>query len=170
MISQHRSNSTGFTLLETLIAMVILAAAMILLTNSWAGSFMRVRKTQTAFETSVLLERKMAEIDIEFRGKSLDEIPAEKEGTFEGADDFAWKMTSKKLEIPDISSTMTAKDGGADQMLLTVIKQMTEALSKTIKEVTVTVIYKKGKKPLEYSVTTYFVDYNKEIPLGIPGG
>lgn len=131
---------------------------------------MRVRKTQQAFEVSALLERKMTEIDIEFRGKSLDEIPESKEGTFDGIENFSWKMSSKKLEIPDIASTMTAKEGGADQMLMTVIKQMTEAMSKSVKEVTVTVLYTKGKKPLEYSVTTYFVDYNKDVPLGMPGG
>jgi general secretion pathway protein I len=153
-----------------MIAIVILSAALMLLSNSWSGSFMRIRKTQQSFEVSVLLERKMTEIDMEYRGKSLDEIPETKEGTFDGIEDFSWKMSSKKLEIPDISSTMSAQEGGADQMLMTVIKQMTEALSKTIKEVTVTVIYSKGPKPIEYSVTTYFVDYNKEIPLGIPGG
>jgi general secretion pathway protein I len=160
----------GFTLLEVMIAIAILATSLILLVNSWSASTMRIRKTQNAFEISALLERKMTEIEIEYGGKSLEEIPDEKSGEFEGVDNFSWKMASKKLEVPDIASTLTAQDGGADQMMMTVVKQLTESISKSVKEVTVTVTYTGASKPIEHSVTTYFVDFNKEIPLGIPGG
>lgn len=166
-----QSNSQkGFTLLETVIAMVILAGALVILSSSWSASFMRVKKAQRYFEASTLLERKMTEIDLQFRGKSLDSIPDSKEGEFDGVDDYTWKMTAKKLEIPDFSSSLASRDGGVDEMTMSIIKQLTEAMSKSVKEVTVTVIYTKAKKPIEYSVTTYFVDYNKEIPLGMPGG
>lgn len=161
----------GFTLLETVIAMVIMAGALLLLSSSWSGTFMRLRKTQQSFEVAAMLERKMNDIEIEFRGKSLDEIPEEKEGDF-GSDypNYSWKMSSKKLEFPDISSALTARDGGADQTLMGVIKQLTDVLGKSIKEVTVTVILAGPKKPLEFSVTTYFVDYDKDISLGLPTG
>lgn len=151
--------------------MVILSSALLLLTSSWSGSSLRVRKTQQLFEVAALLERKMSEIELEYRGKSLDEIPEERAEDF-GAEypQYTWKMASKKLEIPDISSTLSARDGGADAFLMSLIKQLTEGLSKAIKEVTVTVIFKGGKKPTEYSVTTYFIDYDKEFQMGIPGG
>jgi general secretion pathway protein I len=170
MLKPSNWNPQGFTLLETVIAMVIMSAALVLLSNSWGGAFMRITKAQRSFEVSSLLERKMTEIDLEYRGKSLDEIPESKEGDFEGTEEYHWKMTSKKLELPDISGALAGRQGGADQLSMTIIKQMTEALSKSIKEVTVTVTYTKFKKSSAYSVTTYFVDYNKEIPLGVPGG
>jgi general secretion pathway protein I len=165
-------NKKGFTLFETLLAVVILATALMLLTNSWSGSFLRVRKTQQQFEVAALLERKMTDIEIEYRGKSLEEIPEEKSEDF-GSEypQYAWKMTSHQLEIPDISSTMGSKDGGVDAFTQQIIKQLTDGLSKAVKEVTVTVIYKEAKpKPLEYSVTTYFVDYDKQLNLGVPTG
>jgi general secretion pathway protein I len=160
-------------LLETLLAVVILSTAMLLLTNSWGGSYLRVRKTQRQFEVAALLEKKMTDVEIEYRGKSLDEIPEEKseEEIGEAFPQYKWKLSSKKLELPDISSTLASKDGGADQFMMNVVKQLSEGLSKAVKEVTVTVIYTDGKeKPLEYSVTTYFVDYDKEIPIGAPTG
>ncbi len=166
------SKQKGFTLFETLLAVVILASALLLLTNSWSGSYLRVRKTQQQFEISSLLERKMTDIEIEFRGKSLDEIPEERSEDF-GSDypQYAWRLTSKKLEIPDISAALSAQDGGVDAFTQSVIKQLTDAMSKAIKEVTVTVILKDAKpKPVEYSVTTYFVDYDKEVPMGVPTG
>lgn len=170
MLKHNYSLKGGFTLIETVIAMVILAAALVLLSTAWSGAYMRVTKAQRSFEVASLLERKMTEIDLEYRGKPLESIPESKEGDFEGVENYAWKMASKKLELPDISGSMTAREGGADQMTMMIVKQLTEAMAKSIKEVTVTVIFKKGKKPQEFSVTTYFVDYDKEVPMGIPGG
>lgn len=161
----------GFTLIETIMAMVILSSGIMLLANSWSGSFMRVRKTQLSTEVSALLERKMVEVELEYTGKPLDSIPEESEDDF-GSDypQYSWKMSSKEFEVPDVSATLTAQAGGADEMALTVMKTLTEHLSKSIKEVKVTVIYKGSKKPMEFSATQYFVDYDKELPLpSIPG-
>ncbi|MBX2989278.1 MAG: type II secretion system protein [Bdellovibrionaceae bacterium] len=165
-----RSRRRGFTLLEILLAMVILASGVVLLANSWSGSFMRIRKTQTNTEVAALLERKMTEIDLKYRGKPLESIEEEVSDDF-GSDypDYRWEMKSKEFELPDLSTGLTSQEGGASEMLITVMKTMSEHLKKTIKEVKVSVFHKtKGGKELEYSVTTFFVDYNKELPL--PGG
>lgn len=164
-------SAKGFTLIETVIAMVILSGALLLLANSWGASFARLKKTQQAFEVSAMLERKMTDIELEYRGKSLDEIPEEKSGDF-GSEypQYSWKLKSKKLEFPDISSALTAQSGGADQMLMSLVKQLSEYIAKAIKEVKVTVVYTANKKPLEFSVVTYFVDYDKEVSFGMPGG
>lgn len=162
---------SGFTLLETLLAMVILSAGIVLLANSWSGSFMFVRKTQLNTEIAALLERKMVEIEIEYAGKPIDSIEEEKEDDF-GSEypQYSWKMTSKELEFPNITATMTAQAGGADEMALTIMRTLVEHLSKSVREVKVSVIYKGGKKPLEVSATQYFVDYDRPIqPPSIPG-
>lgn len=133
---------------------------------------MRVRKTQTSTEIAALLERKMTEVEMEFQGKPLESIPEEKSDDF-GSEypQYSWKMTSKEFEVPDISATLTAQAGGANEMALMMMKTLTEHLSKSIKEVKVTIIMKTGKKPLEYSATQYFVDYDKQLPMpGLPGG
>ena len=51
------------------------------------------------------------------------------------------------------------------------MKVFTEHLSKTIKEVRVTVIYTlPSKKTQDFSVTTFYVDFNKEPPMPAMGG
>lgn len=132
---------------------------------------MRIRKTQLSTEVSALLERKMVEVEMEYAGKPLDSIPEEKEDDF-GSEypQYSWKMESKDFEVPDFSATLTAQAGGADELTLTVMKTLSEHLGKSVKEVKVTVIYKAGKKPLNFSATQYFVDYDKDIQLpAMPG-
>ena len=162
----------GFTLLETMLAMVILSSGIILLTNSWGSSFARVKKTQLATQVTALLERKMVEVEMEYGDKPLDSIPEEKTDDF-GSDypQYSWRLNSREFALPDLTATMTAKAGGADEMMLTMMRTLSDHLAKSVKEVKVTVIYKTGKKKLEYSATQYFVDYDREIQMpGIPGG
>lgn len=163
-------NKRGFTLIEILMAMMILSGGILLLANTWSGSFMRVRKTQVNTEVAALLERKMVEIEIKYRGKPLESIPEEEEDDFgDEAKDYRWKMESKEFEMPDVSAALTARDGGADTSMIQLMKMFSEHLKKTIKEVKVSVFYKPPTgNELEYSISTFFIDYNKELP--IPGG
>jgi general secretion pathway protein I len=163
-------SQTGFTLLETILALIIMATSILLLANSWGASFQKLKKAQSSFQMSALIERKMAELDTKFRDRPLEEIPDSDGGDFDEESGYTWKMISKKLEFPDFSSSLTAQEGGADQMLMMVVKQLTDTLSKSVKEVKVTVAYQPENAPkaLEQSVTTYFVDYGK-AGSGVPG-
>lgn len=168
-LKTSRNSSRGFTLIEVLIATIILAGAMIVLTNSWGGSIFVLRKAQVVNTVAYLLKRKTTEIELKYEGAGLEEVKETEEGDF-GADfpDYAWKMQSKKMEFPDLSGVLTAREGGVDERLLTIIRSMTKQFNENIKEVEVTVIYKKSKRTLEYKLTTYIVDYTK--PLNLLGG
>lgn len=165
-------NSKGFTLLEVIIAVAIMASGILVLSMSWSGTYQKLRKTQTNTEVMALLERKVAEVNSKYQGKPLDSILESEEDNF-GSEypQYSWKMESRKFEMPDLTGLMTSKDGGADGMELQIMRTFTEHLSKTIKEVKISVIYKgpKGKEQI-YSVTQFFVDYDKEPPVpGLPG-
>ncbi|MGE3758332.1 MAG: type II secretion system protein [Pseudobdellovibrionaceae bacterium] len=165
--------SRGFTLIEVMLAAVIMATGLILLTNSWGGSYARLKKTKLNHELVSLMERQMTIVEMKYRNDFAN-IPEEDGEAFEDAPGYSWKLTSKPFEMPDIASTLTAREGGADEMLMTMIKTLTEHLGKAVKEVTLTVMADvKKQKPLEFSITTYFVDYAKPIPLpgmGAGGG
>ena len=159
----------GFTLIEVVLAIVVMSSGIFILTNSWSGTYNRLRKTQIQVQLAALLERKITEIEREYKNKSLDSIDEEKEDKFGGdvPDTYSWKMQSKKLEIPDISAALTAQDGGANESLILLMKTFTEHLSKSIKEVKISVINTELGKPLVADVTIYMIDYDK--PLPIPG-
>src|SRR4051812_29654423 len=96
-------SKTGFTLLETLIAMMILSMAVIMLASSWGGNYARMRRTQLKTDMVALLQRKMVEIDMKYKDKPLSSIPEDGEEDDFGSEypQYKWKMTAKDLEIPD---------------------------------------------------------------------
>lgn len=156
----------GFTLLEVLIAVAIISASMITLSLATMGNNLRIRKTALNNNVAVLLERKMTEVEALYREKTLDEIPEEESGDF-GSEykQYRWTLKSQKFEFPDLSSLLISQDQG-EEMLLTVMKQTQEFISKSVKEVTVSVFVKTPAREIEYSVTTYFVSYDEELTLG----
>lgn len=171
MLSRLARARAGFTLLETLIAMVIIAFGVMVLANAWSGNVVRLQKTRINATIANLLQRKMTEVEIAYRTKPL-EVPEEEAGDF-GSDfaQYRWELRSKEFEPPDMSQALIAREGGADEMTLMMVRTVTDFIKESVKEVTVTVIYKgKVGRELRNSVTTYFIDYTKEIPMGALGG
>lgn len=160
----------GFTLLEVMVAMMILAGGIILLGTSWSGNTLRMRKSNMYSDVASLLESKVVELEAEYRDHPLSEIPESRDGDF-GSEhpNYTWKMKSRDLKFPDISALIVGQNSnGTDENVLTMIKQMTDIIGKSIKEIKVTVVIKTPKKPLEFSVTDYMIDYNTGL-AGIPG-
>lgn len=166
------TNPAGFTLIEVLVAMLIMVGAVVMVANAWSGNVARLEKSRINNTTALLLQRKMAEIEIQYKDKSIEEIPEEEAGDFGAAyPQYRWTMESKEFEMPDLSDALISRDGGAQEELLTIVRTMTEVFNKNIKEVTVSILYtsRRTKKQVKNSITTYFIDYSKDISLG-PGG
>jgi general secretion pathway protein I len=164
----------GFTLVETLVAMVIMTGGIIVLANAWSGNFSRVKTSRINTNIATLLERKMTEYEIKYKDKPLEQITEEASGDFGSKyPGYAWTMTSKPFEMPDMSGALVAREGGADEMLLTITRTMTEFIKQSAKEVTVSVTFKGRKgQELKHTVTALFVDYSKDIQLpgALPAG
>lgn len=160
--------SKGFTLLEVIIAIFILAGSIIVLGSTWSGNFMRIRKANMFNNVSTLLEQKMVEVEAKYKDKPLTEVPEGEDGDF-GNDypQYRWEMKSRELKLPDLTPLLVGQEDGADETLISTMKQMTEYLSKVIKEVKIVVYVKSGNKEVEFSATQYFVDYTQDI--GLPG-
>lgn len=166
-------NERGFSLLEVLVATLIMSGAILVLATAWSGNFNRVRNARINNNIAMLLERKMTEYEVMSKEKSISEIPEEESGDF-GAKfpGYRWTMKSQPFEMPNLSGVLTAQEGGANEMTLMLVDTMSKYIKEAVKEVSVTVYYKsRGGKEIRHTVTSYFVDYTKEIPLpGMPGG
>jgi general secretion pathway protein I len=163
-------NTKGFTLIEVLVALFILAGGIIVLSTSWSGNFMRIRKSALYNDVATLLQRKMVETEAKYRLK-VKEIPDEDAGDF-GSDhpQYTWRLKSRDLKLPDLAPILMSQEEHPDEMLMTMLQQMSDTLSKAIKEVKVSIIVKRNGKELEFAATEYFVDYTQDFSLGGAAG
>lgn len=159
----------AFTLIEVVLAMMIMASGLFILTNSWAGTYNRLRKTQVQVQLAALLERKIVELEREFKSQSLDSIKEEDTGDFgTELEGYTWEMKSQKVEFPDLSGIIGGVGENQNLDLVSIMKLFSEHLSKSVKEVKVSVTYKDQKKPITVDVVFYVVDYDRPLPM--PGG
>lgn len=168
-LKDKKESPGGFSLLEVMVAIGILSFTVILISTAWSGNFLRVRKSRMSHNVATLLERKAVELETRLQGVSIEEL-ADESGDF-GKDfpKYRWEFKIKEFKFPDLTPLLTNQDEGADEILLSMISQMTEFISKSVKEGTVSVFVKiNKKKEAKYSVTMYFIDYDQ--PLTIGGG
>lgn len=168
----------GFTLIEVMVATVIMTGALIVIGSSWSGNQMRIEKARVNANMAALLERKMTELDLQYRGKPITEIKDEDAGAFsEEYKLFRWEMRSKEFEMPDMTSLLGGGkegSGGNQEILNMIVKTVSEYVKSAMREVVVTVYYKSPRsktKEISQSVATYFVDYTKPVSIsGLPVG
>lgn len=160
----------GFTLIEVLIAVAILASLSILISSSWSGNVRRHQKSKIKLEAAELLQRKMTEIEARYRN-DVPSIPIEQvlNGNFEEEryENYTWEWEAKQIELPDMTSLISTD--GQDQMLVALMSQFRDYLVAAVREVKVTVSYQKGSsgQPLNFTVATYFVDFNQNLSMGL---
>ena len=161
------SQTKGFSLLEVVVAIGILSMVVITISAGWSGNFLRVRQSRLKHTVALLLEKKAVEIEIKFKNKSIDQIVDESGDFGKEFSKYRWEFKIKDFQIPDITPLLISRDEGADDLLLSMITQMTDFISQSIKEGTVSVFFKMGQeKEVEYTITMYFVDYNQPLTLG----
>ncbi len=166
-------SARGFTLIEVLIAMMITLGATMVVANAWSGNINRLEKARINDTTATLLQRKMTEVELQYQEKPVAEIPEEDSGDFGAAyPQYKWQLKSKEFEMPNVADSLINREGGADQMLIQIMTQMTELMGKAVKEVSVTIVYtdKRNKAELKNTVATYFIDYTVPLPFGGAGG
>jgi prepilin-type N-terminal cleavage/methylation domain-containing protein len=156
-------NKKGFTLIETLVALMILAGTSVVLYQSWGGSFRAVKKGRLYNTITLLLQKKVVEFEVKAKTEKVDEV-VDEEGDF-GSDypDFKWEIKVKPFTVPPINPNGNGL-GETNKMAETVLKVMSDYFEKAVREVLVTVVYTVGEKKLKYSVSTIYVDYTQDIP------
>jgi len=163
-----KPNNKGFTLIEVLLATMILGGALVALSSSWSGTVFSFKKAEKVQIITSLLKSKTTELEIKYNQVGFSAIPEEDSGDFgDEFPDLSWKSEVRILEFPDLTPLMMAEDGSIDEMTRTIVKQMTGHFSKNIKEMRITITWK-AKKAVEYSSTTYLVNYKGGVPT--PGG
>ncbi|HEV8322258.1 MAG TPA: type II secretion system protein [Myxococcota bacterium] len=119
-MTPRRRATAGFTLLEVMIAMAILAFALVAIMDGQGSAIVATRKARTLEAATLLAREKMESLSLEVeRTGFTDEAETNcDEGTFaeRGRDDVRWKACVIKVEmnvnVSDVGALASALTGG----------------------------------------------------------
>ena len=168
----------GFTLIEVMVAMAIIVIAFVAITNSIIYSQMSSSKSRKSVIASYLAAQKLAEFNIKYSGKSLKDIPAIETGSFSKPHDgFSWEIKSQPFEydLGSLATSLASPEETQPEQIMQVLKNLSETLKESIKEVTISIVWTSEKRPRKYALTSHFVNKQVQLPslssfIGFPGG
>ncbi len=142
MGNRNRNSASGFSLLEVMIAIAILAVSLLAIFNLQSTSLLGSARARRISVCTQLAREKMGRTLIELEdGIKKGEFPEEKEegGTFEDEKfpDYSWKLNIKKVDIP----APPASEGQAD-IMAQVFSMVSQQLSQSTREVKLSVSWK----------------------------
>jgi len=153
---------TGFTLLEVMAALAILAIALVAIFNAESQS-MKLSEKAGYITTAVnLAKARLGELELDILEKGFDSVKEKESGKFEDDrfEGYRWEYTSNKIVIPLVSIDPNAKSVTENPFL----KMAQDMLEKSIKEVRLKVFFKDGKKEDFVEIVTHFSN-PKDLPI-----
>jgi type II secretion system protein I len=173
----RRREETGFTLLEVLIAVAILAVSLSSLMASQMNSMAATRYARDITAAALLAEYQIVELEFLHRQEGWVSSDVEYEGDFgeQGYPDMNWACTVHFIELPEYNQLIEAKEGvdevagedgdnvmdagdqafGALGMVWPIVKQ---AIESSIRKVDCKVMWKHGTLDEEFTVQTFWTD------------
>lgn len=186
--------SAGFTLLEVLIAVAILAISLSSLMGSQIASMRAIRYSQQLSAAAFLAEWRLIELEFEQRKEGWVENDVDVEGDFseQGWPNMRYECLVDFVELPEYNELLEAKtdadraledesesvtdssvaDTGeqAFSAIGMVWPQIKQAIETSIRKATCTVFWKDGDVEHDFDVATYWTDEGKLENFSLLGG
>jgi len=154
------------------IMVVAFASILMLQSNALDGA----GKARQMNVVSMLAKSLMVETEYAIEGKTFAEFKKEDSGQFkEPHQDYKWKREIKEITFPNLNvggaggaatgGDAAAAESGSTDAADKITKLMTKHLSKAIREVVVTISWKRGKGEQSFTLSTYWVDLNHEFSV-----
>lgn len=171
-IKVRSTSAAGFTLLEVMIAIFIIAigiSAILVAENNSLEVTLRAKRMTTV---AMLAKNAMIQAEREIEGKTFDETKKEASGTFDAPyADYRWERKIKEITFPNVLDSSGAGAAGAggssssdksDQMkdpnVERIVKVATNYLSKSTRELTITILWTEKKQEQSFIMSQYWVD------------
>ena len=138
-----------------MVAVAILSISLVALLSFQGNTMITSGRAERITEATMLARMKMAEIELDLdKLAKTGEFPDEKseEGNFEEPfGSYKWKMTIRRVSLP---APVTGDEGSVENL---VGKQLTEEISKTVREVRLEVLWEEMGEEQSIDVVTHIV-------------
>jgi general secretion pathway protein I len=172
----------GFTLLEVMVALAILAGALAAVSEVVGGALRNHVRARQVDVATLLARGKMVEVEAQLERKGFRDFDESEEGTFEaeGHPEVRWKVDvlrptvelgpqavlaaltdgrtlEELLPPPDQAPQLAALQGTITATVQTVLTRIGEQLKASVREVRLTVSWEDGRTVESFDVTTHVV-------------
>lgn len=149
------SKSAGFTLLEVMVAIAILAISLSVLLRFQGNTLLVSGRQENITIATMLARQKMVEIELDLeKGMQAGEFPDERseEAEFDTPfEAYRWSMNIKKVELP---APIVGEEGSIQEM---VGRQLTEEIAKTVREVRLQIKWTEMGEEQSLEVVTHLI-------------
>ena len=174
-----RCGPSGFTLLEVMVALAILASALVAASEIVSGALRNHARARHLEVATLLARGKMAALEERYEWKGFRLQDEEDEGTFEedGHPEVKWRLEVKvppvELGPDDVMRVLTGSDEGLKELLSSpdkppqlgplqgmlqgVLARLGEKLKRGVRQVKLTVSWPEGAREESFAVTTHMV-------------
>ena len=149
----------GLSFIEVMYSIIILTGIMVILSQFFSQSTRQMDRSKRYYLVSQLMEQKLTELELNYQKEgNLSLIETERE-SFENYPDFFWSLEKKQMENMRPQDLIEGLQ--EDNQITNAMNQATQKIMELVTEVRLTIHYTKMKPEASYSITTYFVDFQK---------
>ena len=187
----------GFTLLEVMVAISILAAALAVILRAHTRTIAMSNHARMMTTATMLVRAELVRLEDDLDEHGFPEQDDDRSGTFaeDGFPQFRWDAHIEKIELPSNLGDQATKAatgqqsdaiekaagasaggfnptsggvGGAASMILSQFEMIRSAIEQSIRKVTVRVIWNEGRLERSIDAETFFTDASK-VDQALPG-
>lgn len=163
MIILKKQKTKGFSLIEVLTSILVLAGFISILVQLSYGNTRRMKKVKQMEKAAYLLEVKMLELEEKFK---MAKLPDQDTGEFENEKNYSWTYKTQALTLPDPQMFLSLISLPENELNIKISQTLTSVLSDSVTELKLTVHYteKRGSE-FHYSLMSYFINYEEAPDL-----
>jgi general secretion pathway protein I len=185
----RRRSSSGFTLLEIMVAIAILSSTLVVLLSIVTNNVRSTNHAKMTTSATLLARTKMVDIEDQILDNGFTDNDETAAGSFKdlGYPQFRWETSIERIELPsdlaqrsrdqattqsqDAKDPMSLLTGFMGGMMSSFIEPIRNGLQESVRKVTVRVIWDEhGRQDQNFEVVQYLTDPSKLDAAGLTAG
>jgi prepilin-type N-terminal cleavage/methylation domain-containing protein len=186
---RRRRSSSGFTLLEIMVAIAILSSTLVVLLSIVTNNVRSTNHAKMTTSATLLARTKMVDIEDEILDNGFTDSDENATGSFKdlGYPQFRWETSIERIELPsdlaqrsrdqattqsqDAKDPMSLLTGFMGGMMSSFIEPIRNGLQESVRKVTVRVLWDEhGRPDRSFEVVQYLTDPSKLDSAGLTAG
>ena len=186
---RRRRSSSGFTLLEIMVAIAILSSTLVVLLSIVTNNVRSTNHAKMTTSATLLARTKMVDIEDEILDNGFTDNDENAAGSFKelGYPQFRWETSIERIELPsdlaqrsrdqattqsqDAKDPMSLLTGFMGGMMSSFIEPIRNGLQESVRKVTVRVLWDEhGRPDQSFEVVQYLTDPSKLDSAGLTAG